>query len=309
MISKLVLADTYKDLYNANESPVFSDVLKGNGLDKAQVIDFIKDAEVLFLCAESYMPYDKEILSHCKNLKFVSIDTTDFSWIDVDFCKSKGIVVSNSPHVSTEAVAEQTLAYMLMLGKRIFPVISDISKGITSDFVPGIELKDKTIGIIGFGNIGKRVAELSEGFGMQVKFWNRSKIEDTRFKQVELDELLSSSDFISLHIALNHETKEFLDAAKIAKIKRGAIVVNISNKELVQSDSLMNALDKNFIRSYGVELWTMSEASEHKLFTHPKTLALPGIGWMTEQAIERTYSTFINNGVRYMNGSPVNVVS
>lgn len=304
MIQKIILSNTYKEIHERPTNNEALETIIGNNIDREILKTFIHDAEVLYVCAESAMPLDRELLSEAHQLRFISIDTTDFSWVDMEYCKQNAITVSNSPHVSTEAVAEHTFAYLLMMAKQIAPTMRSIQDNSPIVMRPGIELSGKTLGVIGMGNIGKRVAEIAKAFGMKVLAWNRTPISQAEI--TDLENLLQNSDFISMHIALNSETLGFLDKAKVSQLKKGVFIANLSEKSLVDNDSLYSALESGTVAGYGVELWSLDESSEHAIYKHPKVLCLPGIGWLTEQALARTYGTFIGNGEAFIHGTTKN---
>jgi len=230
---------------------------------------------------------NNEDIEKVQNLKAIVLQTTSFSWIDGDFAKSKGIPVINLRGFSTEAVAEWTLLMALSIARKLPIVAKDDWK---QDYVKhmGIELKGKTAGVIGLGSIGTRVAELFSGIGMEVVYWSKNS-EDERFKRVELEQLIKSSDVISPHVAQNDETQGLITDEMLKSMKQSSIFIstihNIYNHEL-----LLQMVKDNKIYGYGFE-----EDGGGKLATYDGNIfGVPALGWCTEDSLRKNAEQWVN---------------
>ncbi len=307
---KIITNDQYSPELAKVDKNIFAGVISGLNIDREEIKRFISDADVLMLASESVMPFDKELIDACKNVKYISLDTTDTSWIDIAYAAEKGIVVSNCPHASTEAVAEHVMAVMLNFAKQIHPMYRDMYlRGGEIKSRLAFELKGKTLGVLGLGNIGSRLAEIASSFGMKVVAWNRSPKESAVHQIASLESVLEQSDFLSLHVAAGTSTVDFLDGKKIDKIRRGAYVINLVDKSIVDNDSMINAILEGKIAGYCVELWNLSESSEHEIYGLENVMTLPAIGWYTKESLERTFNISLSNVQRFVRGETINRVN
>lgn len=185
---------------------------------------------------------DNEEIDSAPQLKFIDVLATAYGKINTDYAKNKGIVVCNIPGYSTESVAEFVFAVILEHLREIERVRKQVREGNYSEAgFSASEIKDNVFGILGLGRIGSRVAEIASGFGADVRYWSRNRkqeIETQGVKYEDADTLISNCDFLSLHFALVKDTENFLNEERMQKIKKGAIVVNLSPMELVNIDAL-----------------------------------------------------------------------
>jgi D-3-phosphoglycerate dehydrogenase / 2-oxoglutarate reductase len=194
----------------------------------------------------SYMP--TPLVKRCKNLKhIVFLGTGAASYMNVAELEKAGVKVHTIKGYGDTAVAEQTIALMFAAARDIARMDREIRAG---HWRPreGVQLKDKTLGIIGLGGIGAEVARIAKGIGMNVIAWNRTPRADAGVPLVDLDELLAKSDVVSLHLTLGDETRGFLDANRIARMKRGVILVNTARGALIDERALLDALRSDHIR-------------------------------------------------------------
>ena len=193
-----------------------------------------------------------KIMESLPNLKGVCLSTTSFGWVDLVWCKKHKIPVSNVPGYSKESVAEQSIAFLLGSAKRIFISDRRTQKG-KYELMRGFELKGKTLGVIGLGNIGSRVAELGIGIGMNVIAYNRSPKKMKGVKMVSLNQLLKESDAISLNTTHEESNNNMIGKAEIAKMKKGVIIVNTVDRELVDENAMAQALKSRKVDTYVYE--------------------------------------------------------
>ena len=214
-----------------------------------ELIPLLSDVDCLFV---KFNGLTKKMIDSAPNLKYIGVFGTGFGKVDAEYAKSKGIIVCNVPDYSTESVAEFVFAVILEHVREIERAKKEALGGnYSEDGYSALEIKDKTFGIIGLGQIGLRTAEIALGFGARVKYWSRSeKNGDKKMKYTDIDEIVSSSDILSLHLSLNSETETFLNSERINNFKKGAIIVNTSPMELLDLDALENQLKKEISRLF-----------------------------------------------------------
>lgn len=246
-----------------------------------------------------------KLLTSLPQLKCVSLATTSFSWVDLDYCRKRGVTVTNVPHYSTESVAESVLGLLICLAKKI--VLSDRrqQKG-RYKLEMGFELKGKTLGVIGLGHIGSRVAELGRAIGMRVIAYNRTPktIEGVEIKTI--DEVLVEADAISINLSSNEETKNFLSTEKLSKVKNGVIIVNLATRELVDETAMAEALKSGKVNSYCYEGEDLSSGS---LANIENAIGLQCFSWYTREAWNRATEIWVESIVSFLEHRPINVVS
>jgi len=201
----------------------------------------------------SYLPTD--LVAQCRGLKHVVfLGTGAASYMNVAELTALGVTVHTIKGYGDTAVAEHTIALMMACGRDI----ARMDRGIrTGTWTPreGMQLSAKTLGIIGLGGIGREVARIAHGIGMKVVAWNRSPRPDAGIARVDLDTLLATADVVSLHLALNEETRGFLDAGRIARLKPGAILINTARGALTDEAALIAAVKSGHIRHAGLDVF------------------------------------------------------
>ena len=201
----------------------------------------------------SYMP--TELVRQCKSLKhIVFLGTGAASYMNVAELEALGVKVHTIKGYGDTAVAEQTIALMLACCRDLARMDRNIRAGAWQP-LEGVQIFGKTLGIVGLGGIGAEVARIAKGMGMAVTAWNRTPRPDAGVPLVELDILLQKSDVISLNLTLNDETRGFLDAARIARMKPGAILVNTARGALVDEAAMIAALNSGHIRHAGLDVF------------------------------------------------------
>jgi D-3-phosphoglycerate dehydrogenase len=201
----------------------------------------------------SYMPTD--LVRQCKNLKhIVFLGTGAASYMSVPEIEALGIEVHTIKGYGDTAVAEQTIALMMACCRDLARMDRGIRAG-TWRPLEGVQVLGKTLGVVGLGGIGAEVARIAAGMGMNVIAWNRSPRPDARVPMVDLDALLQQSDVVSLNLLLSDETRGFLDAARIARMKPGAILINTARGALIDEAALIEALNSGHIRHAGLDVF------------------------------------------------------
>lgn len=256
---------------------------------------------------------DKDIIDSCPSVKFISVLATGYNVVDCAYAREKCIVVSNVPAYSTDSVAQHTFALILELCSHVGQHDSAVKQGQWSkskDFcfclTSIIELKNKTIGIIGYGSIGKAVQKIAEAFGMKVLFNTRSMVSGS----VTLEKLLIESDFITLHCPLTDANKGMINSKSISLMKPTAFVINTARGGLIEEKDLADALNSDKIAGFGADVLSVEPPKESNPLLHAKnTIITPHIAWASRDARSRLVSITRDNIKNYLDGTPINVVN
>ncbi len=269
-----------------------------------KLIQIAKHATVLGVDPDCLGGFEKapmvlmKLIPTLRYLKGIALDTTAYHYIDLDYCSKHHIHVTNTPHYSTESVAEHTFGFLLGAAKRIFVSDRLTQKGAYK-LIEGIELKGKTLGIIGLGSIGTRLSEIAYAFGMKVIAYNRTPKQITHVQMLDLDKLLETSDAISIHLALNSETRNFISKEKIELIKQGAIIVNTADRELVDEKVMAKALATDVVDSYVLEA---EDLTQTPLAVQTNAFLFKGFGWFTKEALERNKQMWVESIIGLTSG-------
>ena len=278
--------------------------------DKKVLMERAKDAEVLVL---ANMPLEGEVIKSDDKLKMISVAFTGIDHVDTMACTEKNVMVCNAAGYSTSSVAELTYGLIFSVLRNIVPLDKATREGKTRSGFSQNEILGKTIGIVGTGAIGMRVGQISKAFGCNVLAYSRSEKKeaiDAGFKYVSLDELLSKSDIVSLHVPLNDETKGLISKEKIELMKSSAILINTARGPVVDNNALAEALKKGEIKGAGIDVFEIEPpiAKDHPLFNAPNVVVTPHIAFATEEAMYRRCEIVFKNIEKWLDGSPQNVM-
>lgn len=244
-------------------------------------------------------------LSKIKKLKGVCLSTTAFDWIDLDYCKKNNIVVCNIPKYSTDSVAEYGIFLMMCLAKK-FPIQAkmDYKVDYSQDMLT-TEVRNKTVGIIGMGTIGSKIANMCQALGMNVIYWNRSEKENN-FKNVDLKTIFKEADFIFPTFATNDETKKLITDDLINTMNGNALINVINNpRELYNHDLLLKRAQNEEI-SYAFEL----HGDDKKLYDYKGNIMVTApYAFYTKESIDRLVAIWCDNVINLANDKPQNVVN
>jgi len=255
----------------------------------------------------------RDVMDAAKKLKMLSIWATTCHYADLEAAKQRGIIVTHVPAYSTESVAEHAFALLLASARRLPLADKHVRNGeFDWRLFKGIELAGKTLGIIGTGAIGCRVAEIANAFRMQAlgydKYPNVKRAEEIGIKYVDLHTLLKDSDFITLHVTLTSETQGMLGKDEIASVKKGAIIVNTSQGKVIDEKALVEALKSGRISFAGLDVFAEEPpAKDNPLLKLSNTVFSPHIGFNTVEAAKRCTDICIDNVVKFLEGHPQNV--
>lgn len=291
---------------NGHELVVYND----GKLDDETIKARIKDAEVLVL---ANTPLSGDVIDAAEKLKYISIAFTGYNHIDLEKCKEKGIKVSNAAGYSTHSVAELTFGLITALLRNIVPLDAITREGGTKNGYRQIDLNGKTLGVVGTGDIGSAVAKLGLAYGCNVIAYNRSEKQELIDKGVEyksLDDVLKTSDIVTLHIPLTDDTKGLIDKDKLALMKADSFLINTAIGPIVDHDALAEALHQGAIAGAGLDRVDMEPPvpTDYPILAAPNTVLVPHIGYATEEAMVRRAETTFNNIVKWEKGEQENIV-
>jgi lactate dehydrogenase-like 2-hydroxyacid dehydrogenase len=264
-------------------------------------------ADILAIDPDAFGGFEKaqdgrliKLMDSLPDLKGVALATTSFGWIDLDYCRKRNIAVTNVPFYSTESVAEHAIGLLIGLAKKI--ILTDRRTQMGKYRLDmGFELKGKTLGVIGLGHIGSRVAELGRAIGMKVIAYNRNPKQKEGVEMKSLDEVLAEADAISINLADSHETKGFIAEKEIGKMKPGAIVVNLASREIVDEKAMAKALQSGKISAYAFEGEDLESGPLAKIET---AIGLKGFGWYTKEALEKAMEIWTKNIIALAKNDP-----
>lgn len=311
------------DGYAANPNDLSWDELKALG--ECVVYDRTAPEEVLERAAGAEVILTNKVvigaeqMAALPELKYIGVLATGYNIIDIAAAKERGIIVTNIPAYSTASVAQMVFAHILNITQQVQHHSEEVRKGRwtnSKDFCfwdsPLIELREKKIGLIGLGHTGYTTARIAIGFGMQVfAYSSKSPFQlPPEIKKMELDELFSECDIISLHCPLTEDTRELVNARRLSMMKPTAILINTGRGPLINEQDLADALNNGKIYAAGVDvLSTEPPCADNPLLTAKNCYITPHIAWATKAARERLMSIMLNNLKGYINGSPENIVN
>jgi phosphoglycerate dehydrogenase-like enzyme len=256
------------------------------GLADADAIKLVKDADILLL---SNRPLSAGVINACAKLKLICVAFTGIDHVDQGACKARGIILHNAAGYAVHAVSELVIGLMITLLRRIIPANAKARSGGTNENLVGHELFGKTLGVIGCGHIGLQVARLGNAFGCQVLGFDPHvvKVDDVKFEQVQLDDLLRRSDVVTLHLPLIPETRGFIGRDQFAKMKRSAILVNTARGPVIDQAALIEALSQNRLGGAGLDVFDLEPPlpANHPILTAPNTVLTPHLGFETVEAM------------------------
>jgi len=273
-------------------------------LDKAPYLD--DDSEKILMVDPDWYHWDinENHLSKIKNLKAVCLATTAFDWIDLDYCGKNNILVTNIPKYSTDSVAEYALFLMMSLAKRFHIQMKKDYKMEYSKSMLTTEIRNKTVGIIGLGTIGTKVAEMCKSLGMNVLYWNRSD-RNIDYKRVDIDTIFETADFIIPAFSTNEETKKIITDDRIYKMNGNALINVINNPEELYNHQLLIKLAEEEKISYAFEIYDDGK----KMYDYKgNIMATAPYAFYTKDAIDRLLKIWCANAISIVEGNNQNIV-
>ena len=277
--------------------------------DIPTLIDQAKDADAMIL---ANMPMPGQVIRGCDNLKFIDVAFTGVDHVDLTAAKEKGIAVSNASGYSNEAVAELVLGMALNILRNVSAVEARCRAGLTKDGLVGSELKGKTVGIIGYGKIGSRSAELFHAFGCKILAQSRTHKDNAPdyVEQVSQEELLKRSDIVVLHCPLNDSTRGMINAEKIGLMKKSAILINVARGPVVVSQDLADALNSGIIAAAGIDVFDKEPPLDlsEPLLNCKNCLVTPHVAFASQESMSLRAEIVFENLACWMAGKQQNVI-
>jgi D-lactate dehydrogenase len=282
-----------------------------------------------------YSELDGKTLSRFKNLKFIATRSTGFDHIDVDYCAKNHIAISNVPMYGQNTVAEHAFALINAIARHIPEAVARTRRGsFSQEGLQGFDLKGKTIGVIGTGEIGKNAIRIARGYDMKVLAFDvrqdRKAASEMGFEYTDMDGLLAGSDIITLHVPGIEKTRNLISEPQFEKMKPGAILINTARGFVVNINALLKALSEGKVAAAGLDVLPeepiiREEAellrstytgegdlqtllADHMLTDLPNVLITPHIGFNTREAVERLINTSVANIQAFIRGDPQNLV-
>ncbi|RKE03223.1 NAD(P)-dependent oxidoreductase [Marinifilum flexuosum] len=273
--------------------------------------ELIKRAEGADAIVVSNIPITKNFIDACPNLSMISVAFTGVDHIDMQACNERNILVSNAAGFSNESVAELAIGMILSVYRKIVGGDAMTRFGGDRGGFLGTELNGKTLGIIGAGEIGLRVAEIAKVFNCNVLAYSRSEKSVEGVKFVDKETLLKESDIVSLHVPLTSETKGLMGKDEFKLMKPEAILINTARGPVVDSDALCWALDEHEIAGAAVDVYEKEPPldKEHILFTAPNLIMLPHIAYATNESFEKRIDIVMDNIKLWLQGKPRNIMN
>lgn len=311
---KIVLTDAQTvldDIVNADILKQFGDVSEYGLLRYDEVAEKIVDADMV-ICNKTIL--DERTLALAKNLKYIGLFATGYNNIDTEYCKKHNIAVCNAGSYSTNAVAQHTFALILEhfnntsnYNKFVHDGLWKRSKTFSPFVYPLTELAGKTLGIVGFGNIGRAVAKIANAFEMRVLAYNRSEKTDENTEFVSFDRLLEESDIVSVHCPLNDDSENMFDKTAFNKMKRNALFVNTARGGVMSEQDLFDALKNNKIGGAAIDTLRVEPMEENCiLMDAPNCIMTPHIAWAPVETRERLMNIVADNIREFLNGNRKN---
>lgn len=275
------------------------------------IVSRIGNAQIVLL---NKTPISRAVLDACPNIRLICVLATGYNVVDTDAAHAKGITVCNVPTYSTAAVAQFTFALILELCHQVGHHSHMVHEGAWTscpDFcfwnTTQMELSGKTLGIIGYGRIGKAVADIARAFGMEVLVYSRSKKANIHYSA--LDDLLEAADIVTLHCPLTAETKQLINADTLAKMKRGAFLINTARGPILDEQAVADALQNRHLGAVAVDVASVEPiAPNSPLLTAPNCIITPHMAWAPVTCRQRIMDITRDSIRGYLSGHPVNVV-
>ncbi|MBS1564623.1 MAG: D-2-hydroxyacid dehydrogenase [Bacteroidetes bacterium] len=291
-------------------------------LGDLKVYDRTAPAEIVERCVgaaivlTNKVPFSKETLEALPDLKFIGVTATGYNIIDSKAAAAQGIVVSNVPGYGTDSVAQHVFSLLLELTNHVGKHAQSTAAGDwqrCADFAytvaPIHELAGKTFGVVGWGNIGQKTAEIARAFGMNIIYHNHRPKPSQTGKQVSLETLFAESDIVSLHCPLTADNQQFVNAKLLHTMKRSALLINTARGQLINEQELADALNNGVIAGAGLDVLSKEPPVDgNPLLSAKNCLVTPHIAWISYEARVRVMSVTASNIKAFRKGSPENKV-
>lgn len=281
-----------------------------------QIAERIREATVII---SNKLSLGEPQLAEARNVKMIAIAATGSDCVDLDYCRSRGITVSNVRGYAANSVPEHVLLLILALRRNLFAYRADVKGGkwqSSKQFCllthPLNDIKGSTIGVIGYGAIGKSMAQLAEGFGMKVLLAEHKGVTDIRSGRTSFTEALKQSDIVTLHCPLNDETRDMFGAEEFATMKANALLINTARGALIQDEALIKALESGLIAGAAVDCLREEPPRNGNPLLDlnlPNFIVTPHVAWASDEAVQALADQVIDNIEAFVAGNPRNVLA
>ena len=271
--------------------------------DEKEGMKRIQDADIVI---DDWYSMPTHVIASATKLKMICVAATGYEWVDLNETKKRNIIVSNSPCYGTEAVAEHSIGLLLHSIRKASQAEREIMDGKwTPAKFKGKELKEKILGIIGYGSIGRRVAEIAKkGFDMKIIYIN------SKSSRIEFENLLRESDFISINTPLTEQTKGMISKKEFDLMKRGVCIINTGRGEVLDEKLLIDNLKSGKVFAAGLDVFSKEPIEKESLFINNPNISLtPHIGFNTEEAEYSLSQIVVDNIKNFVDGHPINLIS
>lgn len=270
-----------------------------------------EDADIVIIANN---PYPKEAFTNAKNLKLINVAFTGVDHVDQEAAKEQDVQIANAAGYSNTAVAELVIGLTLDVYRGISFGNDSIQQGEEVMLYQGNEIRGKTVGIIGTGSIGLETAKLFKAFGARLIGYNRSKRQEAKelgLEYVSLDELMTQSDIISLHLPLNDETKNTLSREKLEMMKESAVLINAARGPIIDNDALAELLNEGKIAGAGIDVFDMEPPipADYPLLSAKNALLTPHVAYLTDESMVARAHIAFENVEKFIEGNPQNIVN
>lgn len=296
----------------------FGEVTEYPNTTAANVKERIKDAEIIIA---NKAPLNADTLKDAAHVKLICEFATGFDNVDIEYCKGRGIKVANIVNYSTDAVAQHTFALCFYVLEKLRHYDEYVKSGAYaaqdrfSNFdIPFTELAGKTWGIVGMGNIGKKVAKIAQAFGCRVIFYSASGNSTcTDYERVDFDTLLAEVDVLSLHCPLSDRTRNLIDLEALQKMKKSAVLINVARGPVVNDQALYTALTEGYIAAAGLDVTSTEPMKDSnplsKFMDSNRLIITPHLAWASTEARKRCVSEACKNIEAFLKGENRNIVN
>ncbi|MGI6097741.1 MAG: hydroxyacid dehydrogenase [Dethiobacteria bacterium] len=287
-LKALVIDDIHPD--GAEKLKKFFEVTKLPALNTEELAEAIEPYHLLMMRVSAFV--GEKVLAKAKNLKVIASSTAGLSHVDLELCRQKNITVVNAPGGNVDSVVELTIGRMIDLARSVPQANYDVKNGTWDRFrYTGMELAGKKLGVVAFGKIGRRVAEIARFMGMEILAFDPYVSEEegkkAGAKMVSLKELLRESDIITVHAPLTPDTKDLIDREELAMMKDGALLLNMGRGGVVNEDALYEALKSGKLGAAGFDVMVEEPCLESPLYELDNFIITPHIGGQTPEALRR----------------------
>ena len=277
-----------------------------------EIAERVKDSEII-LCNKCIM--NKETLKNAGNVKYIGLFATGYNNVDIEYTNERNITVCNAGSYSTNAVAQHVFALILEHYNKVGEYNKFVKDGgwihseKFSPFKPMKEMDGRTLGIVGYASIGKKVAKIAQAFDMKVLAYNRSPKKDESVRFVEMDELLEKSDIVSIHCPLNNDSEKMCNKEFFEKMKDGALFINTSRGGVVDEQALIDAVKSKKISGAGLDVVAVEPMEKHEeILDIDNIIITPHSAWAPVETRTRLVEIVKNNIKKWVAGDPVNVI-